>query len=129
LSIELIHALPRADVPRILVVEDEVLVRLMIADELRARGFAVVETANADEALQVLRSSIHVDLVLTDLQMPGRMDGLGLAQVLNENRPYLKVILASAHHSRADAPDNIIAQLQKPYDMNRIVRVVHDALI
>ncbi len=72
----------RTDARRIRVVEDEVSVRLMMADELRSKGFAVVEAANVEEALAILESSTRVGLVLTDLQMPGAMDGLGLARLL-----------------------------------------------
>ena len=63
---------------RVLVVEDEVLVRLMMADELRGRGFAVMEAANVDEALAILESSSRVDLILTDVQVPGPHGWLGV---------------------------------------------------
>lgn len=109
-------------------VEDEVLVRLMMADELRGRGFAVLEAANVEEALAVLESSARVDLVLTDVRMPGRLDGLALVQVLNEKRPRLKVILASAHRPNVDFPENVVAYVQKPYDVGRVIQVIRRAL-
>ena len=59
----------------ILVVEDEVLVRMMIADELRNAGYTVLEASNADETLEVLRHTSEVAVVFTDLRMPGSMDG------------------------------------------------------
>jgi CheY-like chemotaxis protein len=64
------------------VVEDEVLVRIKVADELRAQGYAVIEATNASEAISVLQSSMRIDLVLTDIRMPGDLDGLGLARMM-----------------------------------------------
>jgi CheY-like chemotaxis protein len=63
----------------ILVVEDEVLVRMMIDDELRNVGYTVLEASNADEALEVLRHTPKVGLVFTDFRMPGSMDGAKFA--------------------------------------------------
>src|SRR5580698_6723942 len=89
----------RAGRPIILVVEDEVLIRMMLADELRGRGFDVVEAQNADEALTLLQSPVPVGLVLTDVQLPGAMDGIGLARLLRAARPELKVVIASGNIS------------------------------
>ncbi len=80
----------------ILVVEDEVLIRMMMATELRAAGFAVLEAANADEALKVLRSSEPVDLMVTDIRMPGTMDGIRLAALVRGMWESIKIIIASA---------------------------------
>ena len=63
----------------VLVVEDEVLIRLYLSEEIRAAGFTVIEAASADEAFEVLKSRNDIDLVLTDIRMPGTMDGLQLA--------------------------------------------------
>jgi two-component system, response regulator PdtaR len=79
----------------ILVVEDEALVRLWIADELRTAGFLVIEGVSADEALTVLRGTIPIDLVMTDVRMPGSLDGLGLAETVRALWPDLKIILCS----------------------------------
>jgi CheY-like chemotaxis protein len=67
----------RAERPTNLLVEDEVLIRMMLADELRGRGFNVLEAQNADEALTLLQSGVPVGLVLTDVQLPGSLDGIG----------------------------------------------------
>ena len=66
--------------PTVLVVEDEVLVRLMICEELRERGLRVIEAVTADQAAEVLQSSTEVDLIVSDIKMPGRLDGLALAR-------------------------------------------------
>ena len=68
----------------VLVVEDEILVRLTMADCLRAAGYVVVEAANATEALAVLTSGEPVDVIFTDVRMPGAMDGLMLARWVHE---------------------------------------------
>ena len=79
----------------ILVVEDEVLVRMMIADELRNAGYTVLEASNADEALEVLRHTSEVALVFTDLRMPGSMDGMKFAGFVRSEYPVLKIVLTS----------------------------------
>jgi len=106
--------------PEILFVEDETLLRLWIADELRASGFIVYEAATADEALDVLRSSVPIQVVLTDVRMPGRMDGAALAEWLRRERPELKIIIASAQSNaiRADA------SVPKPYSPAQIVGTI-----
>ena len=85
----------------VLLVEDELLIRMMLADELRGRGLIIVETQNADEALTHLQNREPVDLVLTDVQLPGSMDGIGLARWVREERPELKVVIASGNISCA----------------------------
>jgi CheY-like chemotaxis protein len=69
----------------ILVVEDEILVRAFIGDTLRDQGYTVIEAVNADEALAVIRSPLKLDLVLTDLRMPGSINGAGLVRALRAN--------------------------------------------
>jgi CheY-like chemotaxis protein len=88
---------PEAPGSTILVVEDEILVRLMIAEELRGQDYNVLEAASADEACSVLQSGVKIDLVLTDIRMPGSIDGAGLVHLIRVERPALKVVLASGH--------------------------------
>jgi two-component system, response regulator PdtaR len=63
----------------ILVVEDQIITRVAVAEELRDHGYKVIEAGTADEALGILRAAIPVDVVLTDLEMPGSLNGSGLA--------------------------------------------------
>src|SRR5262249_60223603 len=70
----------------ILFVEDEVLIRMAVADYLRDCGYRVIEAGNADEAIKVLCSNESVDVVCSDVQMPGSMDGFGLAQWIRRER-------------------------------------------
>src|ERR1700741_695356 len=72
----------------ILVVEDEVLVRMPISQYLRDCGYRVIEAANAQEAVTVLsHEETVVDVVFTDIEMPGALDGFGLAKWVREHRP------------------------------------------
>jgi DNA-binding NtrC family response regulator len=79
----------------ILVVEDTEELRSSVAEYFRIVGFEVVTTENARDALAAIDSGIHVDLVFSDINMPGAMDGLGLAHWLSVNRPLLPIILTS----------------------------------
>src|SRR5258708_5647926 len=86
---------PRPQGETVLVVEEEVLVRLSLAATLRDEGFFVLEAANADEAVAVLASSTPIDIVLTDVNMPGSLDGVALGRYVRSTRPGLKVIVVS----------------------------------
>ena len=103
----------------VLVVEDEVVIRLMIADELRLAGFRVVEAANADEALDVLQTIERVDLIITDVRMPGSMDGFSLADLVRSTWPAIKIIITSAHQSASNVRGD--AFFGKPYDPAMVV--------
>ena len=126
-----VHALFPQSAPRsvaVLVVEDEIMVRLMVADDLRDAGFVVIEAANADEALTVLRSSAPVDLVLTDIRMPGSLDGLALASAVRETWPDLKIIVASGDFPAQPRPEIVDATFGKPYDIPRLIRRIKELL-
>jgi two-component system, response regulator PdtaR len=81
--------LPRT--ARILVVEDEVLIRALIAEELRLEGFSVIEADRADDALTYINAGDQVDLVFSDIQTPGSLDGLQLAEIVRDNYPDIGV--------------------------------------
>jgi two-component system, response regulator PdtaR len=107
--------------PVILVVEDEVLVRMAIADQLRVAGYVVLEAAHAHEAIEVLRVRGDVGLVISDIRMPGPMDGVGLARLLRSQFPAAKIILTSSYLSSVDWADHD-GFFRKPYDVAQIVR-------
>ena len=113
----------------VLVVEDEVLIRLVIAQYLRDCGYRVIEAVHADEALVVLsKSELEIDVVFTDVEMPGgSMDGFALAQWVRANRPGIDVILAGSVGRAVQAASNLCDEgnhVPKPYD----AQGVHDRI-
>jgi|HubBroStandDraft_6_1064221.scaffolds.fasta_scaffold1570380_2 CheY-like chemotaxis protein len=105
----------------VLVVEDEILIRVLIVDELRAEGFTVVEAATAAEALSYFQAGVQVDLVLSDIGLPGGLNGVDLVQRLRALAPSLPTVLTSGH-----SPDDHEADafLPKPYDVRQVVVLV-----
>jgi len=114
--------------PTVLVVEDEVLIRLLIADELRNQGIHVLEASNADEALTVLESELPIEVLFTDIRMPGRLDGIGLTRLARERYPHIRLILTSSHQPQGYARDSADVFLSKPYDLSAMVRHVEALL-
>jgi CheY-like chemotaxis protein len=110
---------------RILVVEDEVLIRLVIAEYLRECGYKVHEAANADEAIAILQSpEVAIDIVFSDVVMPGGMDGFGLARWIRANRPEIQVILTSGLDRSAEVAGMLCEAgplLEKPYEPQGVV--------
>ncbi len=79
----------------VLVVEDEALLLFSVADELRDEGFDVFEARNADEALKVMRENPNLDVMFTDVDMPGSMDGIGLSHAVRTYYPPVQIIVTS----------------------------------
>jgi two-component sensor histidine kinase/CheY-like chemotaxis protein len=90
-------------VPNVLVVEDEMILRMRAVDIVEDAGFRPVEAVNADEAIAILESRSDISLLFTDIQMPGSMDGLKLAHAVHERWPSIKIILVSGHVKPSDA--------------------------
>jgi CheY-like chemotaxis protein len=112
----------------VLVVEDEVLLRMMLADVLRRAGFRVVEACNAHEALDLLgHGAANVKAVISDIRMPGSIDGVGLARTIRSNYPTIKVLLAAGHMGALDATEHD-GFFQKTYDTAKIIRHVRQLL-
>lgn len=112
----------------VLVVEDEVLIRLMLADALRAAGLSVIEASNGAEAMSVLQSALPVQLLLTDIRMANESDGLALAHAARDARPGLKLIVASSQQANDDVRNLADAFFSKPYSLNAIVDRVKSLL-
>jgi CheY-like chemotaxis protein len=79
----------------VLVVEDEMLLRMRTVDMVEDAGFTSIEAVDADEAVAILESRSDIALLFTDIQMPGSMDGLKLAHAVHERWPPIKIILVS----------------------------------
>jgi CheY-like chemotaxis protein len=115
----------------VLVVEDEVLIRLSVADYLRDCGFRVLEAAHADEAVAILEHGQDpVDVVFSDINMPGSMNGFELARWIRANRPGICVILASGVPQKAKIAKDICEDgvLAKPYDHQDLVSRIRRSL-
>ncbi|WP_439815440.1 response regulator [Zavarzinia sp. CC-PAN008] len=113
----------------ILVVEDEVLIRLDTAASLEEAGFAVVEAQNADEALALLEARGDIAGVFTDVRMPGSMDGLALAYAVRERWPGIAVIVTSGHVrlQNDELPPNV-PFITKPYRVLQVTMTLNRLL-
>jgi two-component sensor histidine kinase/CheY-like chemotaxis protein len=89
--------------PNVLIVEDEMMLRMRAVDIVEDAGFCPVEAINADQALSILESRSDISLLFTDIQMPGSMDGLKLAHAVHDRWPDIKIILVSGQVKPSDA--------------------------
>ncbi len=110
-------------VPTVLVVEDEILIRITLATVLRDEGFTVIEACNADEALVALATA-SIDLLLTDVRMAGSMDGLDLAVRARSAMPHLKIVVVSGHLAAIETQGVADAFVPKPYLAESVVERV-----
>lgn len=90
-------------VPNVLVVEDEMILRMRAVDIVEDAGFNPVEAINADEAMSILEARSDISLLFTDIQMPGSIDGLKLAHAVHDRWPSIKIILVSGQVKLTDA--------------------------
>ena len=91
-----------SSLPKVLVVEDEMILRMRAVDIVEDAGFRSVEAVNADEALSILESRSDISLLFSDIQMPGSMDGLKLAHAVHDRWPSIKIILVSGQVKPSD---------------------------
>lgn len=118
---------PRPSSPTVLVVEDDVLVRAVLAETLRGEGYVVVEAENAEAALQFLATATSVDLVFSDVRMPGAINGVELARRLARERPEVPVILTSGDVD-PEQLRGIGGFLAKPYKLDHAMQMVAELL-
>jgi CheY-like chemotaxis protein len=113
--------------PVVLIVEDELLLRMDATDIIEAAGFEVVEAGNADEAIEVLEARRDITVVFTDIQMPGSMDGLKLARAVRGRWPPIKIVATSGHVevSETDLPEGG-RFLAKPYSSVQVAGVLRE---
>ncbi len=110
----------------VLIVEDEPLVRLTGADVLAEGGFEVLEAGSAGEALRILEATPEVRVVFSDVEMPGSLDGLGLARCICQRWPGIGIILTSGNRIRAETIPREGRFLAKPYDGKALVRQIEE---
>jgi CheY-like chemotaxis protein len=113
--------------PVVLVVEDEVLLRMNAVDMIEAAGFVVLEASNADEAIEILESRHDVRVMFTDIQLGGSMDGLKLAAAVRGRWPPIKIVATSGHVNvqANDLPDGG-RFLPKPYSSSQIAATLRE---
>src|SRR4029450_3999442 len=113
------------DLPLVLVVEDEFLVRMNAVCLLEEAGFAVLEAGSADEAIALLESRRDIRIFFTDINMPGSMDGLRLAHAIRNRWPPIELVLTSGQMRvrNEDMPERGLF-LGKPYEQSELVQVV-----
>lgn len=87
--------------PNVLLVEDEALLRAVTSDRLRDEGFRVIEAPAAADAIALLEQHPEIDVLFTDVNMPGPVDGLGLATQARRSRPHLHVIMTAGQWTGA----------------------------
>ncbi len=111
--------------PLVLVVEDEFLVRMNALSLLEEAGFSVIEAGSADDAIALLESRKDIRIVLTDINMPGSMDGLRLAHAIRNRWPPIELVLTSARKRvrNEDMPERGLF-LSKPYKPSELVKMV-----
>src|SRR5215470_7408531 len=112
----------------ILAVEDEIFVRLAIAEVLRNASFRVIEAGNADEALAVLNSAYPIDALMTDIRVPGSIDGIDLAAKVRSAWPHMKIIFVTSHSPSWPDPTLFDLFIWKPYDRARFIQLVRQLL-
>lgn len=101
----------------ILVVEDESLIRMSIADHLEESGFEVLEARDADQALEILANNPAITIIFTDVDMPGSMDGIALAQAVRDRWPPVRIYVTSGlWRLNTDELPNDAVFIPKPYN-------------
>jgi CheY-like chemotaxis protein len=117
--------------PTILVVEDEVLIRMAVGMYLRECGYRVLEAASAAEAQVILKAGEPIEIVFSDINMPGTMDGADLAEWVRRNFPDVKVILTSGVTNLAKNAAELCSSgkvLDKPYDHESLAQHIKKLL-
>jgi two-component sensor histidine kinase/CheY-like chemotaxis protein len=108
--------------PNVLVVEDEMMLRMRAVDIVEDAGFTPIEAVNADEALAILESRSDIELLFTDIQMPGSMDGLRLAHAVHERWPSIKIILVSGKLVPTDVEKPVHSRFfGKPLEVKQMI--------
>jgi CheY-like chemotaxis protein len=113
----------------ILVVEDEPFIRMLAVDLLAEPGRVVLEAVCVEEALAVIKAEERIDLLFTDINMPGELDGLDLATIMYRQQPDVEIIITSGAQKFADneIPDHGVF-ISKPYSAHTLTQIVEDKL-
>jgi CheY-like chemotaxis protein len=110
----------RVEMPTVLVVEDEILIRDLVAEELEVAGYTIVIANDADQAIALLEARQDIHPVFTDINMPGSMDGLKLAVAVRDRWPPVHIIITSGKILPLEIPANALF-IPKPYVGENVV--------
>src|SRR5580698_9098251 len=118
-----------AALPNVLIVEDEMVLRMRAVDIVEDAGFTPIEAVNADDALAILESRSDIELLFTDIQMPGSIDGLKLAHAVRERWPLIKIMIVSGQLKLTDADKPADSRFfGKPLDVKHMVAQMQDMM-
>lgn len=111
---------------KVLIVEDEPLLRSMAVDLVEDAGFEAFEAGNASEAILILETTPGIRILFTDIDMPGSMDGLMLAAAVRDRWPPIQIIVVSGKQTPSawDMPDRSVF-FPKPYDIEKVTDQLH----
>jgi len=113
----------------ILIVEDEVLIRMNTADVVHDLGFNAIEATDADQAIALLEDAPEIAVVFTDIQMPGSLDGLRLAAVVRERWPPVKLLITSGQVTPSPVELPLGAKfISKPYHARQLEVALRDLI-
>ena len=111
----------------VMIVEDDLLIRMGAMDMIRSGGFEVIEAKDADEAIEILERRLDIRVVFTDIHMPGSMDGLKLAAAVRDRWPPIKIVATSGRAKLgADDLPSGSRFLMKPYSAREIVATLRE---
>jgi CheY-like chemotaxis protein len=113
----------------VLIVEDEMMLRLRAVDIVEDAGYTPIEALDADEAVAILESRSDIALMCTDIQMPGSMDGLGLAHAVHKRWPSIKIIVVSGQVNKlsTDLPP-CSRFFSKPLEAGQMIAEMHSMI-
>jgi signal transduction histidine kinase len=115
----------------ILCVEDDEIIREFVAQRLQALGYKIIVSASAAEALAVVRGGTPIDLVFTDILMPGSMDGWQLADAIRQIRPHMKILYTTGYSNVSSERMGSVAGihlLEKPYRLSRLAQMIRQSI-
>jgi CheY-like chemotaxis protein len=116
----------------VLLVEDEALLREILADELRDEGFEVVEAGTGDEAIRLLEERVDIDVLCTDVRMPGKADGIEVAVRARRQMPTVPVLVVSGYASELGRRLDVLAPpsafIPKPFRLSQISQALRKLL-
>lgn len=113
--------------PKLLLVEDEILIRMVLADDFRLAGYSVLEAIDGETGLALFEANPDIRLVISDIRVPGTIDGIALATIIKQLVPTMPVILASAHlpEGKEGIADKFF---HKPYNHTAIIAFANTLL-